>query len=206
MELTSCAGIGAVFYVEHTRHLFPEQGEAETSEEEHLVRAMFPVVYWLVLFSIVVHGLSIPALDAFYRWRGIQPIIEEQPHEVRRLSVTEPLPNNSFVHPMRGSVVRHNRFSRSIHRSVSLEDHPYSPALESRGVATEMDGSRADLGRRRLSRGADVFELKRNAGLEAKSWRRFSFDEGPRGSESAVEDVESNTKVAYLSYSLLRPS
>ena len=45
-------GIGAVFYVEHTRHLFPEPGEALTEEENNLTRVMVPVVYWLVLFSI----------------------------------------------------------------------------------------------------------------------------------------------------------
>jgi NhaP-type Na+/H+ or K+/H+ antiporter len=45
-------GIGAVFYVEHTRHLFPEPGEALTEEENNLTRAMIPVVYWLVVFSI----------------------------------------------------------------------------------------------------------------------------------------------------------
>ncbi|KAF2003193.1 Na(+)/H(+) antiporter 1 [Amniculicola lignicola CBS 123094] len=107
-------GIGAVFYVEHTRHLFPKPGEAKTEEEDNLVRAMVPVVYWLVLFSIVFHGLSIPALDAFYGWRGIQPIIEEEPVEVRILSEKEVLPPNSYVNPKRSSVMVHNRFSRPI--------------------------------------------------------------------------------------------
>jgi hypothetical protein len=38
-----------------------------TEEEDNLAKVMGPVVYWLVFFSIVFHGLSIPALDAFYR-------------------------------------------------------------------------------------------------------------------------------------------
>ncbi|RMZ11380.1 hypothetical protein D0862_02971 [Hortaea werneckii] len=195
-------GIGAVFYVEHTRHLFPERGEAETPEEEHLLRAMIPVVYWLVLFSIVWHGLSIPALDLFYRIRGVQPIYEADPHEERRLSVADPLPNNSFIHPSRGSVVRHNRFSRSMHRpSVpELFNTPTSePRSQSKGgevFASPVHSRSAEVfspvssRRRTLSRGGDVFELKRNAGLEAKGYNKLSFEEGEGASSSRpVEDV-----------------
>lgn len=39
-------GIGAVFYVEHTRHLFPETGEARTLEEDNLTAAMIPGAYY----------------------------------------------------------------------------------------------------------------------------------------------------------------
>lgn len=107
-------GIGAVFYTEHSVHLFPELDAVETLEEQNLLRAMRPVVYFLVLFSIVVHGLSIPALELIYRWQGVQPIMELQPSMERRRSVSEPLPPNSHVDPRFGSVVRHNRFSRVI--------------------------------------------------------------------------------------------
>ena len=79
-------GAGAVFYVEHTRHLFPELGEGD-EEETNLVRAMIPCVYFLVIFSIVVHGLSIPALDLFYKWRKVEPI-QEDAIEIRRKSLT----------------------------------------------------------------------------------------------------------------------
>lgn len=113
-------GIGAVFYVEHARHLFPKVDVAETHEEEDLLRAMGPVVYFLVLFSIIVHGLSIPGLELIYRWQGVQPIVEMEPVTSRRLSVSIPLPNNAHVDPRHGSVVRHNRFSRA----VSVSDRP----------------------------------------------------------------------------------
>lgn len=103
-----------MFYVEHTRHLFPKPGEAQTEEEDNLTRAMVPVVYWLVLFSIVWHGLSIPALDAFYRWRKVQPIIEDQPAELRIVSENDALPLNAYTNPKRNSVIVHNRFSRPI--------------------------------------------------------------------------------------------
>lgn len=109
-------GIGAVFYVEHARHLYPSLDVAETHEEEDLLRAMGPVVYFLVLFSIVVHGLSIPALELIYRWKKIEPIVEMDPSVERRRSVSEALPPNSHVDPRCGSVVRHNRFSRVISR------------------------------------------------------------------------------------------
>lgn len=108
----TCQGIGAVFYVEHTRHLFPKPGEAKTEEEDNLTRAMVPVVYWLVIFSIIVHGLSIPALDAFYRYKKIPPISEAEPAEIRVLSDTEPIPNNAHSNPKRNSIIIHNRFSR----------------------------------------------------------------------------------------------
>lgn len=191
-----------MFYVEHTRHLFPERGEAETPEEEHLLRAMIPVVYWLVLFSIVWHGLSIPALDLFYRVRGVQPIYEADPYEERRLSVSDPLPNNSFIHPSRGSVVRHNRFSRSMHRPSVPElfntqtSEPRSQSKGSEAFASPVNSRNAEVfspvssRRRTLSRGGDVFELRRNAGLEAKGYNKLSFEEGEGATSSRpVEDV-----------------
>ena len=113
-------GIGAVFYVEHARHLYPKLDAADTHEEEDLLRAMGPIVYFLVLFSIVVHGLSIPALELIYRWRGVQPIMELAPSMERRRSMSEALPPNSHVGRC-GSVVRHNRFSRVISRD-GVED------------------------------------------------------------------------------------
>ena len=103
-----------VFYVEHTRHLFPEPGEAFTDEENNLAAAMIPVVYWLVVFSIFWHGLSIPALNLIYKWKGVQPIQDEDgPVVVQRLSTHNPLPKNSSVDPRRQSVLLNNRFSRS---------------------------------------------------------------------------------------------
>jgi hypothetical protein len=110
-----------VFYVEHTRHLFPKAGEAMTDEEDHLTQAMGPVIYWLVLFSIIVHGLSIPALDAFYRYKGVQPIVEENPAEVRVLSDNDALPANAYGNPKRISVIVHNRFSRPISTGLGPE-------------------------------------------------------------------------------------
>ncbi|KAL2157892.1 hypothetical protein VTH06DRAFT_4946 [Thermothelomyces fergusii] len=93
-------GIGAVFYVEHARHhLFPDPAAAAAAgdaEQAALARAMVPVVYWLVFFSIVVHGLSIPALDWVYRARGVPPI-RDDPVELRRLSARVPTPVNATV-------------------------------------------------------------------------------------------------------------
>lgn len=113
-----------MFYVEHTRHLFPKPGEATTVEEDNLTRAMIPVVYWLVLFSIIFHGLSIPALDLFYRWRGVQPIVEDGPAQVQVLSSTEALPNNAYKDPSkRNSVMVMNRFSRGSTLRYNFDDN-----------------------------------------------------------------------------------
>jgi hypothetical protein len=114
-------GIGAVFYVEHTRHLFPEPGEALTAEENNLTRAMIPVVYWLVVFSIFWHGLSIPALNLIYQWRGVQPIQDEDgPAIVQRLSIHQSAPNNGEINEKTGTVALNNRFSR-IYNTAELD-------------------------------------------------------------------------------------
>ncbi|EAQ91083.1 hypothetical protein CHGG_03018 [Chaetomium globosum CBS 148.51] len=110
-------GIGAVFYVEHARHLFPELGEGD-AEETDLVRAMVPVVYWLVLFSIVVHGLSIPALNLIYRLCGVKPI-QEDAVELRRMSTRVVTPVNATVGDS-DTFIAYNRFSRPVFNKADL--------------------------------------------------------------------------------------
>lgn len=123
-------GIGAVFYVEHTRHLFPEPGEANTEEENVLAAVIIPVVYWLVFFSIVVHGLSIPILNLVFKWRGVTPVLDESGGvEMEMLSRHSSVPKNSrrsVSIGRRSSVIVHNRFSRSI------GDEPGDAGLASR--------------------------------------------------------------------------
>ncbi|PYI11317.1 sodium ion/proton exchanger [Aspergillus sclerotiicarbonarius CBS 121057] len=103
-------GVGAVSYVEYTRRLFPPPGQSD-KEINNMTAAMVPVVYWLVLFSIVVHGLSVPALNALYRAFNVARIYDH-PVSVVLLSENEPLPNNSTVDPQRHSMIINNRFSR----------------------------------------------------------------------------------------------
>ncbi|KAK4640650.1 hypothetical protein QC761_600770 [Podospora bellae-mahoneyi] len=110
-------GIGAVFYVEHTRHLFPELGEGD-AEETNLVRVMIPVVYWLVLFSIVVHGLSIPSLNMIYNYYGVKPIVEDAV-ELPRKSMRAPTPVNAAVGD-RDTFIAYNRFSRPVFDNAHL--------------------------------------------------------------------------------------
>ncbi|KAH7001184.1 Cation/H+ exchanger [Ilyonectria destructans] len=114
-------GAGAVFYVEYARRLFPDIGDGD-AEETHLVEILGPIVYWLVFFSIVVHGLSIPALDILYRYLGVKPIHDDA-IEMWCSSVREALPANAA---MTGSdtLIAYNRFSRPI-EAVDL------PTLES---------------------------------------------------------------------------
>ncbi|KAF0328592.1 sodium/hydrogen exchanger family protein [Colletotrichum asianum] len=106
-------GVGAAFYVEHARHLFPKLAEAEAVGDNEVVdvlRAMGPVVYWLALFSIVVHGLSIPILSAIYSYMGVKPI-QEDAVQLRRRSVRVPPPANA-VEGDRDTFIAFNRFSR----------------------------------------------------------------------------------------------
>jgi sodium/hydrogen antiporter len=124
-------GAGAVFYVEHARHLFPHDGEGD-EEETNLVRAMGPTVYWLVLFSIIVHGLSIPALNVFYHYTGKAPI-KEDAVELRRISMQVATPANAVAGD-KDTFIAYNRFSRHVDaNAVGLpvsrsanEDHEFS--------------------------------------------------------------------------------
>ncbi|PLB45321.1 Na(+)/H(+) antiporter 1 [Aspergillus steynii IBT 23096] len=106
-------GIGAVFYVEHTRHLFPKPGEGDEVETQ-LMRVIGPTVYWLVFFSIFIHGLSIPALNAIYTAAGVPPVVDPSgPAEIRPLSANQALPKNSYLNAKRRSIMLFNRFSRA---------------------------------------------------------------------------------------------
>ncbi|KAI1840962.1 hypothetical protein JX265_010434 [Neoarthrinium moseri] len=110
-------GAGAVFYLEHTRHLFPEIGEGDAGET-NLIRAIGPVVYWLVLFSIVVHGLSIPALNLIYQFYGVQPIMTDAV-EIKRHSVYIPPPVNAVPNNSQ-TFLAYNRFSRPVFNQAAL--------------------------------------------------------------------------------------
>ncbi|KAL2695382.1 hypothetical protein AAEP93_003475 [Penicillium crustosum] len=111
-------GVGAISYVEYARRLLPDPGESDT-EINNLTVAMIPVVYWLVFFSIVIHGMSIPVLNCFYKWFKV-PTIRDHPVEVILLSENEPVPNNSVVNRRGHSVILNNRFScASNHRHYS---------------------------------------------------------------------------------------
>ncbi|KAL1861235.1 hypothetical protein Plec18170_001750 [Paecilomyces lecythidis] len=120
-------GLGAISYVETARKLFPEPGESD-KEINNLTSSMVPVVYWLVFFSIIIHGLSVPVLSFIYKVLHVKPIIDN-PVEIVILSENEPLPNNSELKPERHSAIVHNRFSRMEpvtveHRSFRNTLHP----------------------------------------------------------------------------------
>ncbi|KAL5343801.1 Sodium/hydrogen exchanger family-domain-containing protein, partial [Aspergillus crustosus] len=104
-------GVGAIAYVEYARRLFPNRGESD-NEINNLTAAMRPVVYWLVLFSIIVHGLSVPVLHLFYQALKV-PKVCDHPVEMVLLSENEPLPNNSTVDRQRHSVLINNHFSEA---------------------------------------------------------------------------------------------
>ncbi|OLN81851.1 putative Na(+)/H(+) antiporter C3A11.09-like protein 1 [Colletotrichum chlorophyti] len=112
-------GVGAAFYVEHTRHLFPKVSEAAgDSEVTDMLRAIGPVVYWLALFSIIVHGLSIPILSAIYGYMGVKPI-QEDAVSLRRRSIRVPPPSNA-IEGDRDTFIAFNRFSRPNLSSESI--------------------------------------------------------------------------------------
>ncbi|KAJ5622767.1 Cation/H+ exchanger [Penicillium lividum] len=108
--------------IEYARRLLPDPGNSD-GEINHLTSAMIPVVYWLVFFSILIHGLSIPVLNGIYKFMQV-PVIKDQPVKVLLLSDNEPVPNNSVVCPRVHSVILNNRFSRM---DSTHSDQPEEP-------------------------------------------------------------------------------
>ncbi|KAJ5609864.1 Cation/H+ exchanger [Penicillium herquei] len=130
-------GVGAISYVEYSRRLLPDPGKSD-SEINNLTATMIPVVYWLVFFSIVVHGLSIPVLNCIYKWLRV-PVIRDHPVEVILLSKNEPVPNNSVVDRPGHSIILNNRFSRisdhtdEVPEVIHGQDEPDTMMLRSNG-------------------------------------------------------------------------
>ncbi|KAJ5226588.1 Cation/H+ exchanger [Penicillium citrinum] len=114
-------GLGAISYVEYARRLLPDPGESD-KEINDLTRAIAPVVYWLVFFSIIFHGLSIPILNGIYRLLRVATI-KDHPVDVILLSENEPIPNNSVVHRDAHSVTVNNRFSCISNQTQLLRGH-----------------------------------------------------------------------------------
>lgn len=109
-----------MFYAEHSLHLFPHHGHGN-ADEEALTLVLRPVVYWLVLTSIVVHGLSIPLLNYLYELHGVDPmLVDPQLHP--RHSLNAPIPSNASIHN-RHSIVVYNKFTRP-RTAASIEHRP----------------------------------------------------------------------------------
>ena len=116
------------------------------------MRVMIPVVYWLVLFSIVVHGLSIPGLNLLYGYFDVQPISEDAV-AIRRKSINVAIPSNAMIGDEE-NFIAYNRFSRPVYNVADL------PNVRSRrqSMATErsrrrsISRSRLSVSRRSMSR------------------------------------------------------
>lgn len=105
---------------------------------------VIPAVYFLVLFSIVVTGLSMPGLNLIYEICGVEPIMDDAV-VVRRKSVRVPTPVNAKVNDNK-TFVAYNRFSKPLCEPSEL------PIVEERYIGhMYYDGGRA-AGRRRLIR------------------------------------------------------
>ncbi|KAM0335147.1 hypothetical protein ACHAQA_000188 [Verticillium albo-atrum] len=175
-------GAGAVFYVEHTRHLFPELGQGDT-EETDLVRAMIPVVYWLVLFSIVFHGLSIPGLNLAYKFFNVEPI-QDDAVEMRRKSVHVATPANAIVGDQE-TFIAYNRFSRPVFNVADLpivRSRRQSMAIE-QGYPQSISRSRMSMARSRSrDAGRDRFPAPVSEKVSEGSYSQWS---GPDDDEGA---------------------
>ncbi|KAI0158372.1 Cation/H+ exchanger [Pestalotiopsis sp. NC0098] len=102
-------GVGAIYYLEHTQFLVLAQGRF-SPEEQDLLLMLTPVVYFLALFSIIFHGLSIPALNLAYTRFGVEPLMDDS-EQVRRRSVYVATPTNA-IRTEQGTFNVFNRFDR----------------------------------------------------------------------------------------------
>lgn len=149
-------GCGAIYYLEYTKRLFPTFGAGD-EEQGNVVRAINPVVCWLVLFSVVVHGLSIPCLALAYKFLGIPPI-ETDAVEIRRQSV-----RNFVMVPSEerdaDTIVSYNRFFRPESQDMTL------PTTKSnrRSCAEHCDSR------------CDALDDDRSQGWSRQTARRVSF-------------------------------
>lgn len=83
------------------------------------------MVYFLALFSILVHGLSIPILHFVYSAWGVCPVTDDaQP--IRRRSVHVATPNNA-VPGDHDTFIAFNRFTRPNYQAETLPTVERSP-------------------------------------------------------------------------------
>jgi hypothetical protein len=124
---------------------------------------MGPVVYWLVLFSIVVHGLSIPGLNLLYGYYDVQPISEDAV-EVRRKSLNIATPSNAMIEDEE-KFIAYNRFSRPVYNVADL------PKVRSRRQSMATERSR----RRSMSRSRLSVSGRSYSGDRGRDGGPFSF-------------------------------
>ncbi|KAK7981357.1 hypothetical protein PG988_003595 [Apiospora saccharicola] len=110
-------GVGAIYYLEHTTILLLGVANPSSSEKA-LLNAIGPVVYFLALFSIIVHGLSIPILNCIYSFCGVRPVTDDA-EPIRRRSVHVATPNNA-VPGDQDTFIAFNRFTRPNYQSETL--------------------------------------------------------------------------------------
>ncbi|KAI0157097.1 Na(+)/H(+) antiporter 1 [Hypoxylon sp. FL1284] len=132
-------GVGAVYYLQHTRLLFPKE-YAASSRERELLDALCPVVYFLVLFSILVHGLSIPILSVIYNYRNVRPITEDAV-QLQRRSVYMATPVNAFMGD-RDTFIAYNRFFRPLVNIASLPLIRPRSHKDNKSVSTDSEEER----------------------------------------------------------------
>ncbi|ESA42328.1 hypothetical protein GE21DRAFT_9619 [Neurospora crassa] len=122
-------------YVANTRHLYSDRSHGD-EEETYLVRVMIPAVYFHVLLSIVLDGLSMPGLNLIYEICGVESIMDDAV-VVRRKSVRAPTPVNAEVKDNR-TFVAYNRSSKPLCEPSEL------PIVEERYIGhMYCDGGRA---------------------------------------------------------------
>ncbi|KAI1365127.1 Cation/H+ exchanger [Xylaria arbuscula] len=128
-------GVGAVYYLEHTRLIF----NRDNPPERVVVDALYPVVYFLVLVSIVVHSLSIPVLSVVYKYYGINTITDDAV-ELHRSSIYVPTPANAFKGD-KNTFIAYNRFFRPL-SNTSMLPLAHAQSDDQISALTELDEDR----------------------------------------------------------------
>lgn len=178
-------GVGAAFYVEHTRHVYPPMDSTSDTEVNDLLRAIGPTVYWLAFFSIVVHGLSIPALSQFYKFMGVQPV-QDDAVEMRRASVHVAPPSNA-IEGDDSTFIVYNRFARPVLSTSGLpqwrDEDPAEKEYDDYSRTSD-DGKSIDTRRRSRNRSMSRNTIRFAGGVEGGDGSSFADARARRRSMS----------------------
>jgi sodium/hydrogen antiporter len=126
-----------------------------------LTRAV-AVVYFLVLTSIIVHGLSIPVLSAIYKYCGAKTITDDSVIICRR-SMYEPTPSNACKGDQ-NTFIAYNRFFRPLAANLSILPIAHTMSRDEQcSPITELGDAKIEIDSRALAE-VDLEELPSKAG------------------------------------------
>ena len=100
-------------------------------------------MYFLVLTSIVVHGLSIPVLSVIYKYSGAKTITDDSVIICRR-SMYEPTPPNALKGDQ-NTFIAYNRFFRPLAANLSMLPLAHTLSREEQCSIMELEDAKSEI-------------------------------------------------------------